>query len=204
MSTVIGIDPSITNTGFAILNNHWPRQVWNITCGKSSNDPLPYRLWSIQELVRQTLMDYCRGNDVCWLAVVEGPISPLALGNKGGKGFNNNIMATGVILAALEEMKIPTLIVAPNTRAKYATGKGNANKDTVFATVKQTFRLPEQVDHNGADALVLAYMAAELVYMHHSNTGFQTPFEPKEGFRTMPDKAYDQIDELYVEWRKQQ
>lgn len=201
MSTVIGIDPSIRNTGVCILSNNDRRLIYNIKV--SNKDSLPVQLNTMRNRILNMAFYHCRGNDACWLAVIEGPISPLALGNQGGKGFNNNIMAIGCILSALAELELPTLIVAPNTRAKYATGKGNAKKDEVHQIAREIFDLPMEHDNNAADALILGYMAAELVYCKHKSTGFQTPFIPKEGYRDMTDNAYDQIDSLYAEWEKQ-
>jgi Holliday junction resolvasome RuvABC endonuclease subunit len=201
VSTVIGIDPSIRNTGVCILNNNDQRLVYNIKV--SSKDVLPVQLNTIRKQILDIAFYYCSGKDACWLAVIEGPISPLALGAHGGKGFNNNIMAIGCILSALAELELPTLIVAPNTRAKYATGKGNAKKDDVHQIARELFGLPLEHDNNAADALILAYMAAELVYCKHTTTGFQTPFTPKEGYRDMTDSAYDQIDSLYMDWQEQ-
>lgn len=198
MSTVIGIDPSILNTGLCILSNKRGKGLFNLTT--TNKDSLGERLLQLRTRFLELLTT--NAQDACWLAAIEGPISPLALSPQmGGKGFNNNVMATGVLLTVLAELRIPTLVVAPMSRAKYATGKGNANKEAVHQTIRIVLGLPSSCDHNLGDALVLAYMAAEVMYVHHEKTGFKEPFTPKEGFKTMPDVAYDVIDLLYADYR---
>ena len=51
-------------------------------------------------------------------------------------------------------------VVAPTQRAKYASGKGNASKDTVLLAVAARYPSVGVTDNNQADALVLAAMGA--------------------------------------------
>jgi Holliday junction resolvasome RuvABC endonuclease subunit len=52
------------------------------------------------------------------------------------------------------------VVVAPTQRAKYASGKGNASKDTVLLAVAARYPSVGVTDNNQADALVLAAMGA--------------------------------------------
>ncbi len=66
----------------------------------------------------------------------------------------------GVIRLALYEAKLPTVIIPPSCRAKYATGKGNAPKEQVLAEAIRRLRYPGH-DNNEADAMWLFAMAAD-------------------------------------------
>jgi hypothetical protein len=52
-------------------------------------------------------------------------------------------------------------IIPPRSRAKYATGNGNAKKEAVMESVQLQTKINVS-DHNIADAMVLATMGARL------------------------------------------
>lgn len=56
-------------------------------------------------------------------------------------------------------------IVPPRTRAKYATGKGNASKLEVITAVSDMFPGVPIIDDNAADAMVFAAMGARYLNM---------------------------------------
>lgn len=68
----------------------------------------------------------------------------------------------GVIRAAMIDRQQTFVLIAPTQRAKYATGKGNANKSAVMLAVGKRFpdRLVPASDDE-ADALVLWAMAQD-------------------------------------------
>jgi hypothetical protein len=55
------------------------------------------------------------------------------------------------------------MIVPPTSRAKYATGKGNAKKDMVVASAIVMFGEKLVIDDNAADAMFLAAMGARYI-----------------------------------------
>jgi crossover junction endodeoxyribonuclease RuvC len=64
----------------------------------------------------------------------------------------------GVIRVALHECGLPYVEIAPSSLKKFATGKGNAKKDDVFAAAIRKLGYTAN-DHNEADALWLLAMA---------------------------------------------
>ena len=88
------------------------------------------------------------------LAVVEGP----SYGSKGA-GTWDRAGLWWLVMDSLISNRIPVAIVPPSCRARYATGKGNADKDLVLAeTVRRFDRI---LRNDEADALVLAAMGCD-------------------------------------------
>ncbi|WP_062906490.1 hypothetical protein [Mycobacterium avium] len=77
------------------------------------------------------------------------------------------------LYSTLRARRIPTAVIPPATRAKWATGKGNADKRTVLATVRDWWPATRIANHDQADALVLAAIGA-------FHAGDPMPFAVKE------------------------
>ena len=103
------------------------------------------------------------------LAVIEGP----SYGSQYGDQWDRAGLWWG-IFSALAAKKVPIAVVSPKTRAKWATGSGNADKKAVLAAVRETWQQwrPHIRNDDVGDALVLASMGA----LHIGDT---LPFEPK-------------------------
>lgn len=198
MSYVLGIDPSITSTGVCLLHNDKAPTFHTLgtTKQKRSVDgggemPLALRLWHLSA----TLMGTLPPNSQPLLAAIETPISPLALTNVGGTGFNNNIMAYAMAYEMLGKFRIPYVEVSTKQRALIATGKGNANKQEVteafFTTNQDMFGNP---NHNEIDAYWLAMCAGE-VYQEQENS----VYEPYGGWLELTDRAYDMLEQLEIQ-----
>jgi Holliday junction resolvasome RuvABC endonuclease subunit len=151
MTLVIGVDPSITSTGVAIVDdNGW--RCWHISTDPrfSEVERLSELATDLREIVRQELERPA-------LAIVERGFS----GGKGPTAWVNGASA-GALIAALTQMcGVATLLVAPKVRAKLATGKGNADKidvrDAAIARLGYVGKQPDEID-----ALWLAVAAYEL------------------------------------------
>lgn len=88
------------------------------------------------------------------LAVIEGP----SYGSKGA-GTWDRAGLWWMVVDSLLGNHIPVAIVPPTCRARYATGKGNADKDLVLAeTVRRFDRV---LGNDEADALILAAMGCD-------------------------------------------
>jgi len=72
------------------------------------------------------------------------------------RGYHERAGLWWMIAHRLWQRGIPFAVCSPNTLKLYATGKGNAPKDSVFASMVR--RYPDVDDNNQADALVLALM----------------------------------------------
>lgn len=156
---VVGIDPSLTNCGIAILNNAKPALLQAI--GHGSPNGLSYnhrsdRIVSQCRAVIKTIDKWAEdtGEDYPELAVIEGPAY--------GANLPSNHDRAGLwwgIYSTLRTRVDGVAVVAPKTRAAWATGNGNADKRAVLNEVRTWW--PHRVaNHDIADAAVLALMGS--------------------------------------------
>jgi crossover junction endodeoxyribonuclease RuvC len=141
---VLGVDPSMTATGLATRDE----------AGTFETKPDAWRGRDLARLqyIAGAVLDAAKGAD---LVVMEG----LAFASKSGKA-GDRAGLHWLIRDRLDGLGVPVAIVPPTSRAKYATGKGNAGKDAVLIEVVR--RLPVQVaNNNEADAVVLLAMGLD-------------------------------------------
>lgn len=145
---IVGIDPSLTATGLAILEEGKWVELDVLSNKLRGHERMDYILTTLADLF-VTL----RKGDI---VVMEGP-------SFNSQGQRTHELA-GLWWLIRQEMwyypDITVAIVSPTTRAKYATGKGNANKDAVYEAISKDFPNMEIKDHNVADAMVFAAMGA--------------------------------------------
>ena len=192
MKYIIGIDPSITSTGVCLMFDDRPPKF--STEGTKANElDLALRLWHLQCSIWANVP----ANTQPLLAVVESPISPLALGAHGGKGFNSHIMAYGVIYEMLGKFRIPYVEVAPRVRAVVATGNGNSSKEAVAESFDYCASLgpSTEVNHNEIDAWWLAMIGWEVLANNRTEQMAKIPYG---GWLDLSDKAYDAIEKLEI------
>ena len=153
--TVLGIDLSLTQTGLAVtlLNRlHWTGTVKTTGTRSDTLYQRTERLRDIRNLVEAAVMRY---EPV--LAVIEAP--------SYGSSFGSSHDRSGLwwlIVDMLYLRSVPTAMVAPMQRAKYATGNGRSEKKEVHAYVKARYArddLPIKTNDEG-DAVLLAAMGA--------------------------------------------
>jgi crossover junction endodeoxyribonuclease RuvC len=153
---VVGIDPSLTGTGLAVIRPGGLVATDTITTELRSHS----RLTHIVDEIRQTAVTAGRWGPAD-LVVIEGP----SYGNQGTgrqSGHHERAGLWWLITHMLWQSNVPYAVVPPASRCRYATGKGNAAKDQVLAAVIRRFGdVAEVSDNNQADALVLAAMAAD-------------------------------------------
>ena len=142
---ILGLDLSLTSTGVA-SNAGW---VSRITTKPDTGGGYLGRLRHI----RAEVMDHVRGAD---LVVVEG----LSLGNHSAHSLTRAGM-WHLVVEAVDAAGIPWAEVSPAQVKQYATGKGNASKDLVLASVIRRFPDVEVTGNDEADSLVLAAMGAD-------------------------------------------
>jgi Holliday junction resolvasome RuvABC endonuclease subunit len=134
---VIGIDPSLTATGWADADGNT-----GTTGGEGDG-----RLQWIFRIPRHLIAD---------LAVVEDlPTHGMGAGKTG--------MAQGVVRLALIQAHVPYILVAPATVKKFITGRGNATKADIRMAIYQRVGL-DFPDDNQADAWVLRQIGLHLLH----------------------------------------
>lgn len=164
---VAGIDPSLTNTGIAILHDGQPVLLRSIGHGTLSGRSYAHRSDRIVSECRAVVNALGAASD---LAVIEGP----AYGACNASTHDGSGLWWG-LYSTLRARSIPIAVVAPKTRALWATGDGNADKRTVLTTVRSWAWRPKThvANHDQADALVLAAIGA-------FHAGDPMPFEVKD------------------------
>ncbi|MGW4270801.1 hypothetical protein ACWEGQ_00185 [Streptomyces seoulensis] len=160
---VIGIDPSLTGTGIA-SSNGWV-EVIGYRRARAKDPgitqlPHPDRLAAMRDLLAQI-----RTTIGCPdLTVLELPAP-----SRSGGGAHERGWFWWEIYHYLTSSYLPVALLAPNARALYATGKGNAPKGAVIDAVSRRF--PDwatEGNDNAADAVTL--MAAGRDWLGHPIT----------------------------------
>jgi len=154
---VLGIDPSLTGTGLAVLNSRG--RIVDHTTILTKPIRGTDRLTVIETVVRNWLRHLEPGDCV----IMESP-------SYGSRTGNQHELAGlwWILMRAIVDRKnmlggrLTIKTVAPRARAKFITGNGNADKKAVMAAVRALFPQTQQGwDDNAIDALVIALMARE-------------------------------------------
>lgn len=158
----LGIDPSLTATGWAIATAHstslpgrWtPHTIWR--CGTIKTKPTRTHMATLRRFhdINAALTAEI-GREPVDLAVIEGP----AFSKNNGMAHERAGLWWS-LYRALAVAGIPTLVIKPNLRIKYATGRGNAGKDEVMLAASKRYPAATITNNNEADAVVLAAMGA--------------------------------------------
>lgn len=170
---VAGIDPSLTSTGIAILGDGRPLSLRSIGHGTLSGRSYAHRSDRIVSECRAVIDALILADDAKpALAVIEGP----AYGACNASTHDGSGLWWG-LYSTLRARRIPIAVVAPKTRALWATGSGNADKKQILATVRAWWPTTRIANHDQADALVLAAVGA-------FHAGDPIPFDVKERHTT--------------------
>lgn len=145
---VLGIDPSLTSTGVASVNGY--------TLTHDRIDPKSRRGTVRLHFIRENVLSWVTARTD--LVVMEGP----SYGSKGS-GQHERGGLWWYLLLSLESTGVPVAIVPPTSRAKYATGVGNAGKDAVLVNVVRRYAVGSEVANDEADAVILAAMGARFL-----------------------------------------
>ena len=153
-ATVVGIDLSLTNTGYAKCQMAGGSFHWEVAGYRSTGkkgDSLSQRHMRLSDI--DTSIAHAVDLDEPDLVVVEAPSFGSRYGSQHDRSGLWWMVVDGLIFNGY-----PVATVPPTSRAKYATGKGNAGKDEVLASVVRTYGSADVTDNNIADAVVLAAM----------------------------------------------
>lgn len=146
-SVVIGIDPGLASTGFALVRTEGSR-LFGVEAGTlrtSPRTPHAERLLALCEGIQELIARH-----VVRAAAVERwfvhPVSQAAMGMAE---------ARGALLVALASGSIPVTEYSPNAIKQSVTGNGRADKAQVRAMVGRLCGMVPSTDH-AADALAAA------------------------------------------------
>lgn len=150
---VVGIDPSLTGTGMALVGEGSHNLMTFPSKGKATDNlSARYeRLRSIQVKVVSMVTEFYPS-----LVLIEQPAFSKM------QGHTHDRSGLWWLIVSEISMDFPVMEVTPNNRAKYATGKGNASKDEVLLAVARRYPGVEITNNNEADAWILAMMGLRL------------------------------------------
>lgn len=152
MPQVLGIDPSLTGTGLAVVG---PGSCYTSTVkSKGTRDDSLYardaRLAGIAERVADFATEDTR------LVVIEGP----AMASRVGSTLDRYGLWWRIVHRMLAR-GIPVAVCPPTTAKKWACGRGNGDKIAVALGVARIWPAAEPADDNQSDALAMATMGGQ-------------------------------------------
>lgn len=152
MAVIIGLDLSLTSTGIAVVQDA------ELECTQAVPTKALKGVAGTCARIRKIgsfVFDYLSMEPD--LVVIEGP----SLASKFGSPHERAGL-WWYIADMANEMGCPIAVVSPTARAKYATGKGNAQKLDVHAAVKEQYATPDIPikTNDEADAVILAAMGS--------------------------------------------
>lgn len=146
--SVIGLDLSLAGTGMARADSAGNTACWTIATEGKNTDGYPERLARLLTIRRQIAAGIPFGVD---LVVMEGPSYA-----SQGAGTWDRAGLWWSVYEGLTSAGVPLAVAPPKCRALYATGKGQAKKEVVFAAAVRRFGGYPISNNNEADAVVLA------------------------------------------------
>lgn len=162
--SVMGIDPSLSSTGLIVLANGSGEVVFHTAIKSKENGPA--RWLEIEDSIRD-IIKKLKPNLVC----IEG---------YGFNSHSGNVQAElgGIIRRRLYKDCIYYIEVAPNQLKKFASGKGNTQKEFMPLEVHKRWGV-QFPTHDETDAYVLARIAEaiELALQDESNLKRYTQFQ---------------------------
>lgn len=151
-TNVIGFDPSLTSSGFSYIDNSGQVHTGRIRPKTRGVERLDF----VSECFNDLFSSMVRQYRSCPLLVYEG--YSMGSPKMGNIGRFFDIGEQGGILKLLAYRRgANILLVPPTSLKKFATGKGNADKESVIASVASVWNY--HIPHNDeADAFVLMQM----------------------------------------------
>lgn len=164
--SVLGIDPSLTSTGLALIEHGQVTGLHRVRSVNKGHERIQNILDAIEFLTDDNVTVGIEGT--AYSAKGSSVVQVFGL--------------WGVITHQLYRWGIPYYVVPPSSRCKYATGKGNASKDEVLAAVIRRYPDVEVASNDIADALVVAAMGARYMGTPIESAGLpQTHLKALEG-----------------------
>lgn len=154
---VVGVDPSISSTGVAMLGERVAR--FDRVQSKPAGESLEARLDRLRRqaigTVRSVELGATASHSTVRLIVIEGPAY-------GSNNAQTHMLAGfwWLLVHGLDQIA-PIAVVQPPTLKKFATGSGRAGKDEMLAAAIGAFPTAGIRNNDIADAAALAEMGAE-------------------------------------------
>ena len=142
---ILGIDPGLAGTGFALLSGSSLVLSCSTLVTKPGHDGA--RLLAITKHLRDLLAEHLPG---------EASLEELFMGRNTSSAIGV-AQARGAILAVLEECGVPVFEYKPSQVKMVLTGYGNADKAQIARMLGAQVKVPEgRVDAHAMDAIAIA------------------------------------------------
>jgi len=172
MVTVIGIDMSLTSTGVAVADEQFV-----IAPATTGVERLHYFCEEFKKLFES--LDSCA-------AVIEG----YSFASRHSQAHSIGELG-GVLKLTAFRCGVPIVVVPPTSRAKFATGKGNASKSEVVSAISARTGIVWQ--GKGADDKCDAWVLEEIGRMRIGTERFVWPKQNVEALEKVDFSALDEI-----------
>jgi len=161
--TVVGLDMSLTGTGFCL------KRGTSITVEtiKTDTKTCPDDLARLKYIVGEVIRRIPQGTSMICIEDFFTPANAFQIGSA-----IKLAMLGAAIRLALYDAKLPFYIVAPSQIKKFVTGSGAAQKSIIVREVFKRYGL-EVKDDNQADACTLAHIADQLCFLPEDAPKFQ-------------------------------
>lgn len=132
MAIIVGIDPSLTSTGVAILRDGRPILLRSIGTSTDIKDwdhrvrRITRQTWNIVRLTETTLTERVGPGTLPDLAMIEAPLTF----DTGGDAYDRYALFVE-LMRHLQHWKTPAVVVNNLTRCKWATGKGGKSSKEI-------------------------------------------------------------------------
>lgn len=160
MTTVIGLDLSLTSSGIARItwNGDNPdgvvTDIHRVQSAGSKTDTWRMRAKRLRDLVDAIAIHVLPAS----LVVLEGPSF-----NSKSPSSHDRSWFWGKVYDAIERYPVPILVVPPASAKKWATNNGNADKDDMVLAAARMWPALEGIKNDTADALALAGIGMQLL-----------------------------------------
>ena len=157
MTTVIGLDLSLTNTGIARIAWNGEDVVADIHRVQSKGSKTD--TWEARSVRILNLTNEIQRRALpAALTVVEGPSF-----SSGSPSSHDRSWFWGKVFDRLMLNGVPVVVVPPASAKKWATGKGNADKDDMVLAAARMWPMLDGIKNDTADALALAGIGMQLL-----------------------------------------
>lgn len=179
---IVGLDPSLTATGLAVLDIGEDGKFWDVRTVKSGAPKIAneysnfQRMKAIAAKVDENIAALVGGQCID-LAVIESPAYSKNVGMS-----HERAGLWWMLFEVLADKGCQVSVVKPNVRAKYATGNGLAGKDRVMLAASRRYPDAQMTNNNEADAVVLAAMGAR---RHGAPVEFALPKAHLDAMKTV-------------------
>ena len=173
----VGIDPSLTSPGFAVLNEDGsPRGVFNLATRDLRGGERLAAIYDFAMSLFPMSGEILKGHAVIEGYAINAQNRPFDLGEAGG-----------ILRLVLAQNRIPYTVVPPALVKKFVTGSGQATKEQVQLCTKRNWGFSfEQEDQ--CDAFVMGRIARAIHLKVASNPAEKAVLEKITGAKLSPAK----------------